>query len=304
MSIAATQGVSTAGLTVRMEHANALAGTAYPNTVKGLCQYLMYRAHQKLPGCIIGPMVSAWNVMGGLGTGSLDAHLAAGLESANFLNSLDSAGKGDMFFVEKSDHDAGQKGATGDSSWFWTKPNYDKYFAWVKIISNRAVLRASGWQVSEGNMNHANPLFRDDAVQYFVSNSQDWVNSGFLGVLFGSGAGGASYQNDNNWFINTMRTYYGHPTALVVTKLLNPSIVQPSAKGIPFKVTSVGSAVTFESASRSDRLSLFDASGKSIKLTSNNSASGQFVANLPHGLYFVHLENSVSGKQVTYQLMR
>jgi hypothetical protein len=43
--------------------------------------------------------------------GALDAHVPAGAAQARFLNSLGDMGKGNLFFVERADQDAGQAGS-------------------------------------------------------------------------------------------------------------------------------------------------------------------------------------------------
>lgn len=89
-------------------------------------------------------------------------------------------------FVEKTDGDAGNP-EKAKENWFWTDYNYNKYFAWVKILSAKSNLRVVGWQVSEGNMQHPVTAHRDDAVQYFLGNTEKWDDAGFIGVLFGAG---------------------------------------------------------------------------------------------------------------------
>lgn len=196
-----------AQMPVAMAKANALSGRAYPSTLKGYAEYMVERAKEKAPGSLVGHLLNHWGTLipGQVGQGTLDAHLTAGAAQARFLNSLGDKGKGDIIFVEKADRDAGTKGAI----WFWQKENYDKYFAWVKMISARTGLRACAWQVSQGNA-AGTPANRDDAVQYFLDHGRDWAEAGFIGILFGPGdAGQADYVNDGGWYLEKMAAYRG-----------------------------------------------------------------------------------------------
>lgn len=200
-------GMDASQMPVAMGKANALSGRTYASTLKGYAEYMVERAKEKSPGAIVGHLLNHWGVLipNQIGQGSMDAHLSAGAAQARFLNSLGDKGKGDLFFVEKADRDAGTKGAI----WFWQKENYDKYFAWVKVISARTRLRACAWQVSEGNA-AGTAVNRDDAVQYFLDHGPDWARAGFIGILFGPGdAGQADYVNDGGWFLNQMQAYRG-----------------------------------------------------------------------------------------------
>lgn len=198
-------GQDAAQMTVAMAKANALSGKTYAGTLKGYAEYMVERAKAKVPGALVGHLLNHWGTLipGQVGQGTMDAHLIAGAAQARFLNSLGAQGKGDLFFVEKADRDAGTKGAI----WSWKPENYVKYFAWVKMISARSGLRACAWQVSQGNSASV-AANRDDAVQYFLDHGADWAKAGFIGILFGPGeAGQADYVNDGGWFVEKIGGY-------------------------------------------------------------------------------------------------
>lgn len=192
---------------VNMSRANTLSGKTYESNLKGWAQYMIARAKTKLPkGVILGHMLNHWgvNIPDFIGHGRIEAHIMGALAQGDFINSLGPEGKGDVIFVEKKDRDAG----TAGSIWFWDSTNYARYFLWTKLLSTRANLRIAGWQVSEGNMNHPKTTCRDEAVQYFMDHPQQWIDGGFIGILFGPGMDGqADYINDNGWFLTQMGKY-------------------------------------------------------------------------------------------------
>ncbi len=205
---------------VDMSRANSITGKAYPNNLTGWATYMVERARQKLSGGVtIGHMLNHWGVPipGQIGRGRMEAHLMSGVSQGDFLNTLGEIGKGDVVFVEKTDRDAGVKlTERPDENWFWDDTAYDLYFSWVRTLSHRSSLRVVGWQVSEGNMNHPQVQNRDNAAEHFLANTEKWIQSGFIGVLFGAGlVGNANYNsdNDNRWFVSHLSDYSNNPTS-------------------------------------------------------------------------------------------
>ena len=205
---------------VNMDSANKISGGHYASNFKGWAEFMIAYARTKLAknGVIIGHMPNHWgvNIPGQVGRGRIEAHLISGMTIARFINNLGDAGKGDVIFTEKTDYDAGTKGA----QWFWDSTCYSKYFTWTKAIASGTKLPICGWQVSEGNSTHTNASEKDDAVKTFLSHPDWWVNGGFIGILFGGGNGGcANYSgtDDGGWYTTNISAYNANPYILPST---------------------------------------------------------------------------------------
>jgi hypothetical protein len=207
-----------ASIPVDMTKANQISGKTYAPDLRGWAEYMVEHSRLKLAskGVIIGHMLNHWgiNIPRQIGQGRIEAHILGGYAQGEFLKSLGSVGKGDVVFVEKTDRDAGNPEKV-QQDWFWNQYNYEKYFAWVKCLSARSTLRVIGWQISEGNANHATAAYRDDAVQHFMDHPDLWAKAGFIGMFFGAGmvgnanyaSGGEVSENDGGWFSQQMRNY-------------------------------------------------------------------------------------------------
>jgi hypothetical protein len=207
-----------ADVPVAMAAANAAAGETYPENLCGWAQYVISRAHTKLPnGVIMGHMMNHWgiNIPFQVGQGRVEAHIMSGQSEGTFINSFGNW-KGDVVFVEKADRDAGEKNSTNPGqNWFWDSTNYAKYFTWARNLSAKTNLRIVGWQIAEGNMANTNALHRDEVAQYFLDHPDQWKNAGFIGILFGPGDqttctnyGG---DDDGGWFLSKFTTYNQNP---------------------------------------------------------------------------------------------
>ncbi|MCX7726812.1 MAG: hypothetical protein N2053_08175, partial [Chitinispirillaceae bacterium] len=137
-----------------------------------------------------------------------------------FIKEMGEVGKGDVVFVEKSDHDAGHK--PSGENWFWDSTGYAKYFLWTRCIAYKTGLPIVGWQISEGNMSHPNQQQRDNAVETFLAHPEWWVNGGFIGILFGAGnpcCANYGEDNDGGWFIEHISAYHQNPYLLPQTEV-------------------------------------------------------------------------------------
>ncbi|MCB9496422.1 MAG: hypothetical protein H6686_05995 [Fibrobacteria bacterium] len=194
-------------IAVDMSRANVLSGKTYPANLAGWAEYLVTRARQKLTnGVIVGHMPNHWGVSipGQVGQGRKESHYISALAIGTFLEGLGPIGRGDVVFVEKSDHDAGHKPAQED--WLWDSANYAKYFLWTRTISWKTGLPICGWQVSEGNMSNV-PTWKDDAAETYLAHPDWWIDGAFAGILFGAGnADCVNYgdDDDDGWFVDHM----------------------------------------------------------------------------------------------------
>lgn len=167
------------------------AGTpvaGYSN-LAGWAQAVVANAHAQLPNAIVGHLVSHWDISG-LGNAPMASHTTHAQKWGALLKDF-GTGKGDVFFVEKADRDAGYYALLSNTNWNWSTPQYQKYLEWIKTISFVAGLRAIPWQVSLGTSgNGAAPQdYKDDFAQYFTANQAAFADAGVIGVLFGRGAG-------------------------------------------------------------------------------------------------------------------
>jgi hypothetical protein len=219
-----------AEIPVNMAHANEVSGKTYASNMVGWAEYLVERAHAKLPkGVMLGHMPNHWgvNIPGQVGQGRKEAHLISGLTIGQFIKEFGDVGKGDMVFVEKTDHDAGHK--PSGENWFWDSTGYAKYFLWTGAIAHRTGLPIVGWQVSEGNMTHATTTMRDNAAETFLANPLRWIDGGFIGILFGAGNSDCcNYKadNDGGWFVTNIKAYNDKPYPFPATAIV-PSHRKP-----------------------------------------------------------------------------
>jgi hypothetical protein len=259
-----------ANVAVNMTRANEVSGKTYTSNMIGWAEYLVERAHEKLPdGVMLGHMPNHWgvNIPGQVGQGRKEAHIMSGLTIGQFIKEFGLVGMGDMVFVEKTDHDAGHK-PTGEN-WFWDSAGYGKYFLWTRAIAWRTGLPIVGWQVSEGNMGNATTTLRDNAAETFLAHPEWWVNGGFIGILFGAGNSCCcNYKTDNDggWFVDHMKTYNGNPYKLPeitgirngesgTRTMLNNGMVSLTINGYTIRVSGIKNTAM---------VSLFDVSGKRI----------------------------------------
>jgi hypothetical protein len=155
----------------------------------GWAQAVVANAHAQLPNSIVGHLVSHWDISG-LGNAPLASHTTHAQKWGALLKAF-GTGKGDVFFVEKADRDAGYYASRGDANWSWSTPQYQKYLEWIKTLSFVSELRAIPWQVSLGTSGNgaASQNYKDDFAQYFAANQAAFADAGVIGVLFGRGAG-------------------------------------------------------------------------------------------------------------------
>lgn len=168
---------------------NAATPVAGYTNLAGWAQAVVSRAHAQLPNAIVGHLVSHWDISG-LGNAPMASHTTHAQKWGALLKDF-GTGKGDVFFVEKADRDAGYYAALGNANWNWSTPQYQKYLEWIKTLSFVSELRAIPWQVSLGTSGNgaASQNYKDDFAQYFTANQDAFAQAGVIGVLFGRGAG-------------------------------------------------------------------------------------------------------------------
>jgi hypothetical protein len=250
---------------VAMTKANSLSGKTYAANMKGWAEYMVARAKDRLKdqGVIVGHMPNHWgvNIPGQVGRGRIEAHLFSGMTTARFINGFGAAGKGDVVFVEKTDYDAGIKGA----QWFWDSTSYAKFFTWTRAIAHGTGLPMVGWQMAQGNLNHATATKRDDIVETFLAHPKWWTDGGFIGILFGGGNPGcANYSgtDDEGWYNTKMSAYNLTPLALPLssTGLSNSPALKSS-----LEASAHNGMLRLSGWTGTARVQILDASGKELR---------------------------------------
>lgn len=179
-----------ARMAVDMSAANTFIGGTFPSTFAGFAQAMVGEAKERLPQSVIGHPVATWSFVPGM-LEAQDRQVEHAKEWAAFLNSLGS-GRGDVFFAEKTDRDAGYVSSIRrQDDMHWDEREYRAYLTWVKNISGASGLRTIGWQISQGTSRNRDvpQNYRDDFAEYLAAHGGEFVDAGFIGVLFGRGAG-------------------------------------------------------------------------------------------------------------------
>lgn len=275
---------------VSMTKANSLSGKTYAPNLKGWAEYMIARAKDRLKdqGVIVGHMPNHWgvNIPGQIGRGSLEAHLISGMTTARFLNGFGTAGKGDVVFVEKTDYDAGIKGA----QWFWDSTCYAKFFTWTRAIAHGTGLPMVGWQMAQGNSTHATATKRDDIVETFLAHPQWWTDGGFIGILFGGGNPGcANYAgtDDAGWYQEHISAYNASPVSLTPNSTGLGNQTKPARDAL--RAHASHGHLFLSGWDGTARVELMDAAGKRIVSRSLRSGQGVSLQGL-RGAVFVRVQ--------------
>lgn len=283
-----------ADLPVDLSAASKAASKTFPANLCGWAQYVIYRARERLPkGVILGHMLNHWgvNIPYQIGQGRIEAHILGAQAQAKFLNSLGDW-KGDVVFVEKTDRDAGVKlTQTPDQDWSWDSTNYAKYFTWTRILSANSGLRVVGWQVSEGSSNHPVVAHRDEAGEYFLAHPEQWVDGGFIGILFGPGMdGNANYGDDNDggWFLQRMTEYNDDPYVLPAATSVAPRDRKSTRSRLA--MSRVRGGIAFSGFDGTAVARFVDAQGRERMTISVTPGRTLARGDLPAGFSFVRLD--------------
>jgi hypothetical protein len=181
----------------------------------GVGQCLLLLGRKYAPKTAIGFHVSGWG-------GSPEATVA-------FMAAVGAKG-GDFVATDALDRDAGCFEAGTDPNckrggqFYWdetntTSPNFHEHLAWVKTITSGLGKPMLWWQVPFGvpsNMAGGTAgHYRDNRVHYLFGHIQEFIDAGFAGAAFGTGAGNQTYiTTDGGQFKNAVTNYYAHPVPL------------------------------------------------------------------------------------------
>lgn len=114
------------------------------------------------------------------------------------------SGDWDLLFTDPSDRDSGWKVARNNApgAW-WSEEDFASFRDWSGELFKLTGLPLMAWQIPMGNTymascNNTEGHFMDSRAEYFLENYPDnrhiaeWKGRGYIGLLFGGGAGGCT----------------------------------------------------------------------------------------------------------------
>jgi hypothetical protein len=118
-------------------------------------------------------------------------------------------GRWDLIFTDPSDRDSGWKMAHGQNAGdaWWTERTFMEFRDWSGELHRQTGLPLVAWQIPMGNTimaacNNTDGHYMDNRVQYFLEgypankHIAEWAAQGYIGLLFGGGAGGCTDVRD------------------------------------------------------------------------------------------------------------
>jgi hypothetical protein len=167
--------------------------SGFDDSIAGFGKAIVALRDKYAPNVILAAHVSRW--------GNIDAQ-----KLANFYARC---GNWDMFFADVSDRDSGWKLAhnyMAGGAW-WKEKDFEDFRNWSAELHNITRMNMMLWQVPEGNTimascNNTENHYMDNRPEYFLENYpanshiEEWAKAGWLGILFGGGAGGCTSRGD------------------------------------------------------------------------------------------------------------
>jgi hypothetical protein len=119
-------------------------------------------------------------------------------------------GRWDLIFTDPSDRDSGWKVAHGqkESDAWWTERTFAEFRDWSGELHRQTGLPLLAWQIPMGNTimaacNNTDGHYMDNRAEYFLEgypankHIAEWAAQGYIGLLFGGGAGGCTDVRDS-----------------------------------------------------------------------------------------------------------
>jgi hypothetical protein len=192
-----------------------------PETVRGMLECMIKLGRTHAPKTKIGFHASAWGDWYDSATSTPDQIRQKGTSVGNFLRACGSD-LTDYVTLEMTDRDAGFQEATlGCKNCYLddtnkTKPNFEDHFIWVKSIADSTNKPILYWQMPFGVPSDTRGgydyHYRDNRVRYFFSHTQNVVDVGAFGVVFGAGADKQTTpETDGGQFKRAMDAYLASP---------------------------------------------------------------------------------------------
>lgn len=202
---------SVTALVASSGYGDVVAG--YPDTAAGFARALVALRDKYAPNALLAYHISPWaSSYGDLASSKSPSFNVSGAaqETASFYNQT--GANFDLLFYDIADRDAGLYEKWGNPNTWWditnsTYPNFNRFHQFVVNITAFTGKRGMLWQVPLGNtlyrtMNNTDYHFQDNKAQYYLNSSnqhiQDAVNSGLIGIMFGSGGNTATIYTDHS----------------------------------------------------------------------------------------------------------
>ncbi|MCW8133655.1 MAG: hypothetical protein KIS92_25140 [Planctomycetota bacterium] len=126
-----------------------------------------------------------------------------------FADAIKKCGAWDLIFTDPSDRDSAwriAKNYHAGGAW-WTDKDFVSFRDWSKELHQLTGLPLMAWQVPMGNTimatcNNTEGHYMDNRPEYFLedypknTHIAEWVQAGYIGLLFGGGAGGCTDVRD------------------------------------------------------------------------------------------------------------
>jgi hypothetical protein len=126
-----------------------------------------------------------------------------------YADAIQKCGKWDLVFTDPSDRDSAWKIAKNyqaGGAW-WKDQDFASFRDWSRKIHDLTGLPLMAWQIPMGNTvmdscNNTEGHFMDNRPEYFLDNYPvnrhiaEWAACGYVGLLFGGGAGGCTSVRD------------------------------------------------------------------------------------------------------------
>ena len=167
--------------------------SGFDDSISGFGKAIVALRDKYAPNVIMAAHVSRW--------GNVDAQKLASFYAR--------CGNWDMFFADVSDRDAGWKLAHNympGGAW-WKEKDFEDFRNWSAELHQITGKSMMLWQVPQGNTimascNNTENHYMDNRPEYFLENYpsnthiEEWSKAGWLGILFGGGAGGCTGRAD------------------------------------------------------------------------------------------------------------
>ncbi|MCY3021721.1 MAG: hypothetical protein NTW87_22140 [Planctomycetota bacterium] len=165
----------------------------FADTAAGFCQALVALRDKYAPNVLLAWHASKW--------GNPDTK-----KMADFCLK---SGKWDMLFTDPSDRDSAWKLAHNyhaEGAW-WSDKDFASFRDWSGELYKLTGLPLIAWQIPIGNTymascNNTEGHFMDNRPEYFLekypenAHIAEWAAHGYVGLLFGGGAGGCTSRDD------------------------------------------------------------------------------------------------------------
>jgi hypothetical protein len=183
-----------------------------PEDVSGFGKCLVKLGRQLAPKAVIGLHASSF--------GAFTNGVSDPKRIASYLNKVGST-EADYLALETLDRDAGcfematDPNCKRSGKYYWADADFRTHLVWAKALANGTGKALLWWQMplgvpagSPGWSGH----YRDNRVQWLFSHTQEFVDAGGVGAVFGTGAPNqTTAKSDGGQFKSKVTGYYSAP---------------------------------------------------------------------------------------------